>query len=96
MISARRRDGRTVASKSKGAQNKKIDEVELGDLEGEEETPIKWRDYEIETLIAICGEMEEEFAKSARKQDMNLCIKNIDNFLINAKSQIQVGPIGPF
>jgi hypothetical protein len=46
----------------------KVDEVELGDSEGEEEAPIKWRDYEIETLIAIRGEMEEEFAKSARKQ----------------------------
>jgi hypothetical protein len=40
----------------------------LGDSEGEEEALIKWRDYEIETLIAIRGEMEEEFAKSARKQ----------------------------
>ena len=48
-----------------------VDEVELGDLEGEEETPIKWRNYEIETLIAIRGEMEEEFAKSTRKQGMH-------------------------
>jgi hypothetical protein len=41
--------------------------VELGDLEGEEEAPIKWRDYEIETLIAIRGEMEEKFANFGRK-----------------------------
>ncbi len=52
----------------------KVVEVDLEDSEGEEEAPIKWRDYEIETLIAIRGEMEEEFAKSARKQGMYLCI----------------------
>jgi hypothetical protein len=58
-----------MTTKSKGAQKKtRVDEVELGDSEGEEEAPIKWRDYEIETLIAIRGEMEEEFAKSTRKQ----------------------------
>ena len=46
----------------------------MGDSEDEEEAPIKWRDYEIENIIAIRGEMEEEFAKSARKQGMYLCI----------------------
>ena len=49
----------------------RVDEVELEDSEGEEEIPIKWRDYEIETLIVIRGEMEEEFAKTARKQGMH-------------------------
>ena len=59
---------RAVALKSKGAPKKtKVDEVKLGDSKGEEDTPIKWRYYEIETLRAICGEMEEKFAKSARK-----------------------------
>ena len=33
--------------------------MELGDSEGEEDAPIKWRDYEIQTLIAIRGEMEK-------------------------------------
>jgi hypothetical protein len=42
--------------------------VELEDSEGEEEAPIKWRDYKIATLIAICGEMKEEFAKFGRMQ----------------------------
>ena len=46
--------------------------MELGDLEGEEEALIKWRDYKTETLIAIRGEMEEEYAKSARKQGIYL------------------------
>ena len=45
-------------------------------------TPIKWRDYEIEILIAICGEMEEEFAKSARKQDIFFCIIFIEVYLM--------------
>ena len=72
----KKKRGRAMATKSKGAPQKKarVDEVELGDLEGEEDVPIKWRDYEIETLIAIRGEMEEEFAKSARKQGIYLCI----------------------
>ena len=30
---------------------------ELEDLEGKEKAPIKWRDYEIKTLVAIRGEM---------------------------------------
>ena len=41
---------------------------------GEEEALIKWWDYEIEILIAICGEMEQEFANFARKQTMYLYI----------------------
>ena len=43
MILTSRREVRAVATKSKGAQKKKarVDEVELGDSEGEEETPIK-------------------------------------------------------
>ena len=59
--------------------------MELEDSEGEEDTPIGWRDYDIQTLIAIRGEIEEEFAKSARKQGMYyvnvLCIM-FDIYLI--------------
>ena len=36
------------------------DESELGDLEGEEEAPIKWRDYNIKTLIVIYDEIERK------------------------------------
>ena len=54
-----------------------MDEVDLGDSEGEKVAPIKWRDYEIETLIVIRGEIEEEFAKFARKQGMYLYIRLI-------------------
>lgn len=53
----------------------KIDQFEMGDQEGEEEASIKLQDYEIKTLIAICGEMEEEFVKSARKQCMKSLIE---------------------
>ena len=52
-------------------------EVDLRDSEGEEEAPVKWRDYEIETLIAIRGVMEEKFANSARKQCIHLYIRFI-------------------
>ena len=50
----------------------------LGDSEGEEEAQIKWRDYEIETLIAICGEMEEEFVKYAQNK---VCTCTLDSLL---------------
>jgi hypothetical protein len=33
---------------------------------------VKWKDIEVETLIAIRGEMEEEFSKTANKQGMNV------------------------
>ena len=45
-----------------GFTSTKVDEVELGYSEGEEETPIKWQNYEIETLIIIRGKMEEKIA----------------------------------
>lgn len=65
MIILRARRGRASISNLKGTTMKKTrnDEMELVDLESEEESPIKWRDYEIETVITICGEMEDKFAK---------------------------------
>jgi hypothetical protein len=36
--------------------------------EGEGSTPTKWRDYEVETLIVIRGEIKEEFSRCAKKQ----------------------------
>ena len=44
--------------------------MKLRDLEGEEETPIKWRDFKIETLIAIRSDNEKYFVKLARKQGL--------------------------
>jgi hypothetical protein len=40
--------------------------------EGEGSAPIKWRDYEVVTLIAIWGGMEEEFSRCAIKQGLLL------------------------
>lgn len=58
-----------IRPKPETRKKAKKDTIELdNDTDTEEECPIKWRDNEIETLIAIRGEMEEEFAKSARKQ----------------------------
>ena len=31
-------------------------------------TRIKWKDFEVHHLIAICGKMDEEFTKIANKQ----------------------------
>jgi hypothetical protein len=42
--------------------------------EGEGFAPIKWRDYEVETLIAIRREMEEEFSRCAKKQGLLLLL----------------------
>lgn len=72
VIGKKKKRGRIVDSKPKGALKKtKVDEVELGDSKDEEEAPIKWQDCELE------DEMEEEFAKSARKQGMYLYIRFI-------------------
>lgn len=62
--------GLVLNSKRAPTKKAKIDEIELGDLEGEDEAFIKWWDHEIETLIAIHSKMEEEYTKSTRKQDM--------------------------
>ena len=44
--------------------------IEIGESEGEEEemTRIKWKDFEVHHLIAIRGEMDEEFKKTTNKQ----------------------------
>jgi hypothetical protein len=69
--------------------------VELRYSKGEKEALIKWRDYEIETLIAIRGEMVEEFTKSARKQGIPfICVLYSLIFTLfnqNVKVQIQIG-----
>ena len=44
----KKKRGRTIAIKSKETLKikiKKMDEVDLGDLEGKEDAPIKWREY---------------------------------------------------
>jgi hypothetical protein len=66
--------------------------IEIGESEEEEEemTRFKWKDFEVHHLIAIRGEMDEKFKKTANKQGnlfldffiifckTNFLIKNID------------------
>ena len=33
-----------------------------------EDTKTKWRDFEVETLIALRGELDEEFVRATNKQ----------------------------
>lgn len=66
---------------TKLTKKKNVEVVELdGSSDEEEELTRKWRDYEVETLIAIRGEMEEEFSRCAKKQGM--CTKFFSNFCV--------------
>ena len=58
--------GRTTKEGSKKVR--KADVIEVGESDEEETGRMKWKDFEVHQLIAIRGEMEEEFAKSANKQ----------------------------
>jgi hypothetical protein len=49
----------------------KKDTIEIGESDEEEEEDAartKWKDFEVHHLIAIRGEMEDEFIKTANKQ----------------------------
>lgn len=56
-----------MKSKEISKKKEKNDWIGLDESKGEEHIPIKWWDYEIETFVAICGEMEQEYAKPTRK-----------------------------
>lgn len=57
-----------MLKKTKKTKNDIIKVGEVEDDEEEETARIKWRDLEVYHLIAIRGEMDEEFAKIANKQ----------------------------
>lgn len=67
--------------------------MKLRDSEVEEEASIKWWDYEIETLLAIRGKMEEDFVKSIWK-----CMKSFDWIIDveNLQNRIQIGLVRLF
>lgn len=65
--------------------------MKLGDSEAEDEAPIKWWDIDIETLLAICGKMEEDFVKSIWEKCMKLFDWIID--VENVQNRIQIGLI---
>jgi hypothetical protein len=55
--------------KEKTATKKaKTNIIDLEDMEDVEDTKTKWRDFEVETLIALRREMDDEFAKISNKQ----------------------------
>ncbi len=62
--------GRTTKEGAKKV--KKADVIEVGESDEDETGRVKWKDFEVHQLIAIRGEMEEEFAKSANKQGIFL------------------------
>lgn len=51
-----------------GNQRKGKDVIELGELDDEDLTPIKWRDFEMHHLIAIQGKLNNNFVKTTNKQ----------------------------
>ena len=59
-----------TAVKEKPKKKVKATVIELEESDEEDTTPTKWKDYEVETLIAIRGEMDEEFARTTNKQHM--------------------------
>lgn len=63
---------RTTPTKEKATKKGRKTVIELGSDEEEEAAAVKWKDIEVETLIAIRGEIEEEFSKTANKQGMNV------------------------
>ena len=48
----------------------------LGGLEGEKKVLVKWKNYESETFIAICSEMEEINYKINKKTRYEIILIN--------------------
>ena len=69
---ARRKRGRvTKETTKKMKKGDKKNTIEIGESEEEEEeemTRIKWKDFKVHHLIAIRGEIDEEFTKTINKQ----------------------------
>ena len=42
--------------------------IDLEDMEDVEDTKTKWRDFEVEYLIALWRKMDEEFARATNKK----------------------------
>jgi hypothetical protein len=67
-----RKRARAILAKEKAKKKGKKTIIELGLDEEEKVAVVKWKDIEVEALIAVRGEMEEEFSKTANKQGMNV------------------------
>ena len=66
---AKAKGGEKGVKKSKKIEEKKACSEE-GDKDDDEESS-HWKDEEVETLIAMRGELAEEFSKAAKKQGMS-------------------------
>ena len=66
---AKAKGGEKGVKKSKKIEEKKACSEE-GDKDDDEESS-HWKDEEVETLIAVCGELAEEFSKAVKKQGMS-------------------------
>ena len=58
--------GRITKERSKKVR--KTDIIEIGKSDEQVMGRVKWKDFEVHQLIAIRGEIEKEFVKSANKQ----------------------------
>ena len=69
-VAGRKRGRVTKETTKKMKKGDKKNMIEIGESEEEEEemTRIKWKDFEVHHLIAIRGEMDEEFTKTVNKQ----------------------------
>jgi hypothetical protein len=47
---------------------KNMMKVEEGEVDGDEKSKKNWKDYDVEALITLCGEMELEFVKNVFKR----------------------------
>ena len=66
-----RKKGRVTKETTKKMKKcDKMNTIEIDESEEEEEeiTIIKWKDFEVHHLIAIRGEMDKEFKRTANKQ----------------------------
>ena len=61
-----KKSGRTTKEWSRKVR--KMDIIEVGESDEAEMGRVKWKDFEVHQLIAIRGEMEDEFARSSNKQ----------------------------
>jgi hypothetical protein len=71
-----RKRARATPTKEKAKKKGKKTVIELGSDEEEEVAVVKWKDIEVETLIAIRGEMEEEFVSHQPHAPCPLSLQN--------------------
>ncbi len=94
-LAGRKRGRVTKESTKKMKKGDKKKTIEIGESEEEEEeeeemSRIKWKDFEVHHLIAIRGDMDEEFTKTTNKQGnlVIVCSKNLPRLGIKPASSL--------